>query len=148
MDNASKAFDTVVPTYTDNVKILKDIRYIIRRRDHQPRLLERCFSEGDAVLHVRRIQKFRGHAHEGRWGTVDFSVPELRAVEIGMRVNWCAKKFITANANGVNRLPIVGTETKAVVENADRGIKDAVFPGMAYNHGTSVESPCPGTCAC
>ena len=94
LDNAAAGLCEVMQSYKARVHQAKELCRIIRRPETQPRLIERCFSHGVGPFFADRLKQIRGHIHEKRWGTVDFTVPELLRIEQAMRWGWDKHRFL------------------------------------------------------
>jgi len=81
IDNAASGISDVLPSWKDSVATAKDVCKLLRGGDYLPKLLERCFSTQIARHMWPTLKSFEGWMHEGRWGTVAFSIPELLRVQ-------------------------------------------------------------------
>ena len=77
IDNVTSGISDVLPSWKDSIAKAKAVCKLLRGGDYLPKLLERCFSTQIAQHTWPTLQSFEGWIHEGRWGTVAFSVPEL-----------------------------------------------------------------------
>jgi hypothetical protein len=94
IDNATQGFEDVLPSYHDNIARCQQICKLVRNRDTQVKLLERCFScpLGKQLHH--HIKSFKGHIFPGRWGTVAFSIPEILKVKGPLRWGWDKDRYM------------------------------------------------------
>jgi hypothetical protein len=99
IDNATKGFEDVLPSYRDNVYRCQEICKLVRHRDTQVKLLERCFSSPLGKQLHHHIKSFKGHIFPGRWGTVAFSIPEILKVKGALRWGWDKDRYM----RGVNK---------------------------------------------
>ena len=99
IDNATKGLADVMRSYSDNVYLAQQVCRLLRKRDTQPKLLQRCFSRGLGPQFAKDIQAFRGWINPGRWDTVAFSVPELLKVKHALVTQWDEDVFLGGNAD-------------------------------------------------
>lgn len=85
LDNATGGLSDVMPSYDRLVSLARQVCKLIRRRDTQPKLLERCFAGAGATWAHPLIKSFQAAIYPKRWGTLVFSVPQLLKVEKCMR---------------------------------------------------------------
>ena len=104
IDNCANDLGKAMPGYKLAVSRLKHVCRLVKRRDNQPRLLERCFGGVEGKAYHGKIKRFRGDVHTKRWGTVAFSVPEVLRVEACLRRCWDLDRF---NAKGDDDEPHV-----------------------------------------
>ena len=90
---------------------------LIRKRDTQQKLLERCFGSALGRQFHRAIKGFKGWIHIGRWGTVAFSIPELRAIMGTIRWGWNKDAFLRGEAGGV-----AGNTTSNLADSVDDAV--------------------------
>ena len=74
-DNATNGLQDILPNFEVNVEKAIAFCKIIRKRDNQPKLLERCFGSAVGRQFWPLLKSFKGWIHLGRWGTLAFSIP-------------------------------------------------------------------------
>ncbi len=91
---------------------------MVRKRATQPKLIERLFSRWVASQFADQIRKFRGWIHEERWGTVAFSIPEIRKLQVAFRWCWGKVRFMRGIEDGD---PAAGDFTQ-LANDVDRAV--------------------------
>ena len=92
-DTVTLGLGDVMPHWEPTVFTSQQICKIFRKREHKPKLMERCFSSKISIHFQRSIAQFKGWIHTKRWATLVFSLPELRRIERGMRLFWNKHTF-------------------------------------------------------
>lgn len=85
--------EKVIPSWCENISKAKEVCRLLRS-DNLAKLLSRCYSTPLAKCMHPFLKQFRGHIHEGRWGTVAFTVPELLKVRRTLQFGWDIQKFV------------------------------------------------------
>ena len=134
--NATEGLRKVLETYPDNIFKAQQVCKLLRRRDLQKKLLERCFQDGVGAELGKSISEFKGKIHPGRWGTVAFSIPELLKTEGALRWGWDRARFLGrddphhAQENDHELQEDVNEElesTRSLIETAHRAITSAYW---------------------
>ena len=99
LDNATKGLETVLSSWRENIEKAKQVTKLLRRTDMLQKLFARCFNTPLTTNLQPILKRFRGHIHEGRWGTVAFTVPELLKVKRALRFGWDMHQFIGGDHN-------------------------------------------------
>ena len=99
IDNATEGLGTAMKDWEPTVDAATLICKLVGRRDHRPRLLQRCFSSDIGATYIPALQKFRGHIFRGRWGTVAFGIQEVLKIQGALRWGWDLDAYL----HGENR---------------------------------------------
>ena len=102
IDNSTSGFADALPSYKDNLAKAKDVCKLLRRRDTVPKLMARCFSSPVGRQMQPVLKSFCGWTHEGRWGTIAFSMPVLVRVEGALRWGWSKDHYLRGDDADVN----------------------------------------------
>ena len=94
IDNATNGLQDILPNFEVNVEKAIAFCKIIRKRDNQPKLLERCFGSAVGRQFWPLLKSFKGWIHLGRWGTLAFSIPEIMRVEGAMKWGWDKDAYV------------------------------------------------------
>ena len=94
IDNATKGLKDILDDWDDNIAKTKAVCKLLRDEGMRDKLLERCFS-GPVARHMHpELKSFKGWVHEGRWGTIAFSMPELIRVHRTLTWGWDTLTFL------------------------------------------------------
>ena len=128
VDNATKGLEDVMQSYKDNVFLAQQVCRLLRKRDTQPKLIERCFSRGLGPEFVDVVRGFEGWIHPGRWGTVAFSIPELLKVKRALVSCWDEQMFLQGyDAAGVDEAR--RRSTAELAQDVSKAVQDPAWWG-------------------
>jgi len=111
---ASQGLGEVMPSWIEHVDLSIQLCRVVRKRSHQPKLLERCFNSPLARHFHGVIRAFKGHIHKERWATLAFSIPSIKKVERGMRLFWDRRRFQGEGTQKEETLNLANDVEKAV----------------------------------
>eukprot|EP00971_Amphidinium_carterae_P234317 4649633-Amphidinium_carterae.1 len=122
--------------YATAVRKLAKVCKLLRSKETQDKLLQRCFDDEVAQQFHVAIKGFHADVHEKRWASVDFALPEVLALQAPLRRYWRKGKFLADdNAGGT----VEETEDPhGVVNMSDAAIHDEEwysndFPARKFN---------------
>ena len=94
IDNATDGLSDAMPNYDESIKRARNVCKLVRKKNTQPKLLQRCFSHDIGPQLQPALKRFKGHIHQGRWGIVAFCISELRKAEFALRWGWDKNAFL------------------------------------------------------
>ena len=94
IDNCTADLAGAMVGFRVAIRKLKAVCKLIRTKSSQDKLLTRCFQDAVGVHFAPQIRQFQGAIHEGRWGSIAFSIPQLRKLEHVLRYGWDLQKFL------------------------------------------------------
>ena len=130
---ATEELGTILYHFQSYLQDLTHVTRLLRRRWSRTRLLQTCFSEGDAALHSHLYSGFSAGVFGGRWGTVMESVSAILPLEMTLRYYWDKTKFQFGNPGDV---PPPRDESATDISRVDSAIKSDMF--WAYSYAMDV----------
>ena len=129
MHNATNGLQQALRLYQKYVRGCTALCRVLRKRQHKTKVLARLFSATPLLQEFGEIIKdFKGWVHDKRWGTLVFSIPELRKVEGVLRRAWDLSQFTSGAATTEDR----GKEgLGALAEEVDLYTRGPLFWGWA-----------------
>ena len=121
IDNATAGFADVLVDWADHIRQAKAVCKILRRGDYFPKLLSRCYCTPLGRQMHPILKTFQGWIHEGRWGTIAFTVPELLRLKGALRWGWNKDIFLQGDGDA-GRDPVGNGPDPHVVQDADAAI--------------------------
>ena len=117
LHNATDGLRDAMPDWAENIAKAKNVCRLLRRPDLLQKLAARCYASPLARNMVPLLKAFRGHIHEGRWGTIAFALPQLLKVKRALQFGWDKARFIKGEeARGGD------TDMGAMVDSCDAAI--------------------------
>ena len=120
IDNATAGLPDVVVDWKDGIRKAKAVCKMLRGRDNLPKYLARCFASPLGQQMHQTLKSFDGWIHEGRWGTIAFSVPELLRVKGYLRWGWNKGQFLRGD-----EAPDANAAGNDLVEQVDAAISSS-----------------------
>ena len=115
LDNAINGMPGAMPNYKEFIHLASRLCKFLHGKETRDILLERCFGDPVGMQFREDFKDFKGHIFPGRWGTVAFSVPLLRALERPLRWGWNKAVYLRdANAREASLTVIVNDVDQAI----------------------------------
>jgi hypothetical protein len=83
-----------MPGYRSAVAKMKSVCNLVRARDSKAKLLERCFDSVVGRAFQPALRRFQGAVDTNRWGSVAFSLPLLKDIEVPLRHGWSLERYM------------------------------------------------------
>ena len=131
IDNATDGLKDVISDFADNVHKATEFCRLLRRRDTRFKLLERCFNSPLGRNFHELLRSFRGWIHQGRWGTLAFSAPEILRIKNAFRWGWSKAVYLRGfDANNVAAHQQATFEQMTVmIDCVDEAVNDEAWWG-------------------
>ena len=123
--NSTKDLEKSMRTYKQTVYRMQHVCNMVRRKATKERLVATCFSEGPAACLKRDIEKFNGHVHKERWGTIADCALKMLRIERALCNGWSLEAYGRARRG----IEIAGGDEawQSEVEVVDEAINDPLF---------------------
>ena len=96
LDNATNNLLDHLPYLRTAIPRLTAVSKFLSNSESKKRLLATCFSSPVSQVFHAAIKKFHARVNEGRWGSIAFAIPELRALQAPLRRFWSLDSFRSA----------------------------------------------------